>query len=113
MTQQCRGMTKSGEQCKMTRTLPNGYCFRHQNQAESVTPESEKEPAPTAPSDVKREAPPSPPPPPPQNEPESPTETPSANGTPEGLVPALFALLFVLLALLFFNRRRQIRFIRM
>jgi len=32
MGSQCRGITKSGTQCKMTGVFPNGYCRLHQSQ---------------------------------------------------------------------------------
>lgn len=32
MGSQCKGITKSGTQCKMTGVFPNGYCRLHQSQ---------------------------------------------------------------------------------
>jgi hypothetical protein len=32
MGSQCKGVTKSGAQCKMTGVFPNGFCRVHQNQ---------------------------------------------------------------------------------
>jgi len=34
MAEQCRGITKSGQQCKITGIFDNGYCFRHKDQAD-------------------------------------------------------------------------------
>ena len=34
MDQQCKGITRSGTRCKISRNLKNGYCHLHINQAE-------------------------------------------------------------------------------
>lgn len=36
MMEQCKGKTKSGERCKMTGKLYNGYCYRHKDQSEEA-----------------------------------------------------------------------------
>ena len=35
MDERCKGVTKKGTQCRITRNLMNGYCPLHINQAES------------------------------------------------------------------------------
>ena len=37
MSEQCKGITKSGLQCKMTATFPNGYCRIHTDQCSQST----------------------------------------------------------------------------
>lgn len=53
MDQQCKGITRSGTRCKISRNLKNGYCHLHINQAKQRDEEQngtqkqdyEKEPA--------------------------------------------------------------------
>ena len=65
MKQQCSGITKSGERCKITGNLTNGYCYRHQpGKTASVAPESppkvEKEPVAPQPTEAPRRSSPEP-----------------------------------------------------
>ncbi|MBD3421423.1 MAG: hypothetical protein GF398_15000 [Chitinivibrionales bacterium] len=48
MDTQCKGITKSGEPCKITTNLDNGYCRYHKSQAGNAVEASEpaREPAP-------------------------------------------------------------------
>ena len=61
MNQQCRGITRNGEQCKLTGNFADGYCHLHRKQkapepntARNIPPDSldrEKPPSSEVPSD--------------------------------------------------------------
>ena len=109
MTQQCRGKTKSGDQCKITGNLVDGYCYRHrsQNPAAADVPQQDN-----------TEEPPSLPPPPPPRSPVPPQESAATETGPDEspskvmILIGLFAVLVVLL-LMAANRKRPAEFIRL
>ncbi len=99
MKQQCSGITKSGERCKITGNLTDGYCYRHRPRE---TPTTQPEPSPK--TEKENVAPP-----PPEATQASIPEPESSSLLP--LVGIVCLLLFVLL--LAINGKRKTEFIRL
>ncbi len=52
MQEQCRGITRSGERCKISGNLKDGYCHLHVSQAPAVEKVVAKEIKPEIPSEI-------------------------------------------------------------
>ncbi|MBN1758781.1 MAG: hypothetical protein JW863_10705 [Chitinispirillaceae bacterium] len=99
MKQQCLGITKSGERCKITGNLIDGYCYRHR--PKTGEPRKERVTAKSAAPD------PTPPPPP------AATTEPCESDTSGILLFAGIAALILLLILITTGGKRKTELIRL
>lgn len=130
MAQQCRGITKSGQQCKMTGSFENGYCFRHKEQADVealietavITPRKSvtAEPVfdiPEPQQNTTPEAIPAAPVKPATTPPQKPKpllDNPAADTSPHNngtMVPIIIAAVLFIIAAVLLSRRKPVRYI--